>query len=51
MKSEIKKTASDHVSPFEQIRRTNDAGIEYWSSRDFVNHERHETHGQKKCFV
>lgn len=36
MKSEIEKAASDHVSPFEQIRRTNDAGVEYWSSRDFA---------------
>ena len=25
-----------HISPFEQIRRTNDAGNEYWSSRDFA---------------
>lgn len=25
-----------HLSPFEQIRRTNDAGNEYWSSRDFA---------------
>ena len=25
-----------HQSPFEQIRRTNDAGVEFWSSRDFA---------------
>lgn len=25
-----------HVSPFERIRRTNAAGHEYWSSRDFA---------------
>ena len=31
--SEITK---GHISPFEQIRRTNDAGNEYWSSRDFA---------------
>jgi DNA-damage-inducible protein D len=35
-----KKLASEvtkgHISPFEQIRRTNDAGNEYWSSRDFA---------------
>jgi len=36
MKPEIQKIASDHVSPFEQIRRTNDASVEYWSSRDFA---------------
>ncbi len=36
MKHEIQKISSEHVSPFEQIRRTNDAGVEYWSSRDFA---------------
>ena len=25
-----------HLSPFERIKRTNDAGNEYWSSRDFA---------------
>lgn len=25
-----------HLSPFEDIKRTNDAGNEYWSSRDFA---------------
>jgi hypothetical protein len=36
MKTEIQQTSAGHVSPFEQIRRTNDAGVEYWSSRDFA---------------
>jgi DNA-damage-inducible protein D len=27
---------TDAVTPFEQIRRTNPAGNEYWSSRDFA---------------
>ncbi len=31
-----KALISGHKSPFEQIRRTNDAGNEYWSSRDFA---------------
>ncbi len=26
----------DTISPFERIRRTNDAGAEFWSSRDFA---------------
>jgi len=26
----------NHVSPFERIRRTNEAGNEFWSSRDFA---------------
>jgi len=34
--NEIERTAGGHVSPFEQIRRTNDAGAEFWSSRDFA---------------
>ncbi len=25
-----------HLSPFERIRRTNPAGMEFWSSRDFA---------------
>lgn len=29
-------TAPDAASPFERIRRINDAGTEYWSSRDFA---------------
>lgn len=36
MSNEIERTAGGHVSPFEQIRRTNDAGAEFWSSRDFA---------------
>jgi DNA-damage-inducible protein D len=28
--------AGDHVSPFERIKRTNDAGAEFWSSREFA---------------
>jgi hypothetical protein len=31
-----KEVTKGHISPFEQIRRTNDAGNEYWSSRDFA---------------
>lgn len=31
-----KATGDDRRSPFEQIKRTNDAGIEFWSSRDFA---------------
>lgn len=35
MANEIEK-ASGSISPFERIRRTNEAGNEYWSSRDFA---------------
>ncbi len=35
MANEIAKTNGGHASPFEQIKRTNDAGMEFWSSRDF----------------
>lgn len=28
--------ASDNISPFERIRRINEAGAEHWSSRDFA---------------
>jgi len=31
----MKKAGGGSDSPFEQIKRTNDAGSEYWSSRDF----------------
>ena len=31
-----KSTISVDLSPFERIRRTNVAGAEYWSSRDFA---------------
>jgi DNA-damage-inducible protein D len=34
MSNEIEKV-SGAISPFERIRRTNEAGNEYWSSRDF----------------
>lgn len=36
MRTKIQKNSAGHVSPFEQIRRTNEAGVEYWSSRDFA---------------
>jgi DNA-damage-inducible protein D len=36
MSKEIEKSASGHQSPFEQIKRTNDVGIEFWSSRNFA---------------
>jgi len=35
MMKEIAKTNGGHASPFERIKRTNDAGMEFWSSRDF----------------
>jgi DNA-damage-inducible protein D len=31
-----KNITAKHLSPFEHIKRTNDAGNEYWSSRDFA---------------
>lgn len=36
MSKEIANTTGGHVSPFERIKRTNDAGMEFWSSRDFA---------------
>jgi hypothetical protein len=36
MSKEIEREADGHYSPFEQIKRTNDAGVEFWSSRDFA---------------
>ena len=36
MSREIANTAGGHISPFERIKRTNDAGMEFWSSRDFA---------------
>lgn len=36
MSNEIDKPSEGHQSPFERIRRLNDAGHEYWSSRDFA---------------
>lgn len=32
----LKDMAKGHHSPFEQIRRSNDAGHEFWTSRDFA---------------
>jgi DNA-damage-inducible protein D len=37
MGNEIEKRAEGHVSPFERIKRTNDAEIEHWSSRDLAD--------------
>ncbi len=36
MSKKVLRDSAPHVSPFEQIRRTNDSGVEYWSSRDFA---------------
>ena len=36
MAKEIAKAAGGHASPFERIKRTNDAGMEFWSSREFA---------------
>ena len=37
MSNEIERRAGpEHTSPFERIRRTNAAGSEFWSSRDFA---------------
>ncbi len=36
MAREIGKTTGGHASPFEQIKRTNEAGMEFWSSRDLA---------------
>jgi DNA-damage-inducible protein D len=36
MANDITKVPTGKDSPFEQIKRTNDAGNEYWSSRDFA---------------
>jgi DNA-damage-inducible protein D len=32
----IAKTTGGHASPFERIKRTNQAGMEFWSSREFA---------------
>ncbi len=37
MSHEPQKIESTHVSPFERIKRVNESGIEFWSSRDFAN--------------
>ena len=36
MSNEIEDSEGGRISPFEQIKRTNDAGGEFWSSRDFA---------------
>ena len=36
MAKEIAKTTGGHASPFERIKRTNDAHNEYWESRDLA---------------
>lgn len=36
MSKGIEKTTAGHLSPFERIERTNEAGMEFWSSRDFA---------------
>lgn len=36
IRKNVRALMAGHKSPFEQIRRTNNAGNEYWSSRDFA---------------
>lgn len=36
MSQEIQNTSGGHVSPFEQIKRANKTGNEYWESRDLA---------------
>lgn len=36
MGSKMEKATTGHLSPFERIRRTNEAGMEHWSSREFA---------------
>jgi len=36
MDKQERLSAPNGISPFERIRRTNAAGAEYWSSRDFA---------------
>jgi len=36
MPNELENNSGGHISPFERIKRGNDAGVEYWSSRDFA---------------
>jgi DNA-damage-inducible protein D len=33
---EITKSPGEHLSPFERIKRKNEAGMEFWSSRDIA---------------
>jgi DNA-damage-inducible protein D len=37
MAKEIVKATGEHASPFERIKRTNDANNEYWESRDLAD--------------
>jgi len=37
MAKEIAKTTGGHASPFERIKRTNEANNEYWESRDLAD--------------
>jgi DNA-damage-inducible protein D len=37
MAKEIAKTIGGHASPFERIRKVNEAGNEYWESRDLAD--------------
>ena len=55
----MKEISKAHLSPFEKIRRTNDAGNEFWSSRDFAkvlgysdyrNFEQVVTKARTACF-
>jgi len=32
----VENKPSEHMSPFERIKRTNETGMEFWSSRDFA---------------
>ena len=36
MGNEIESASGGHRSPFERIKRTNEAGAEFWSSREFA---------------
>lgn len=36
MGKDVAKGSAGHVSPFERIKRTNEAGIDFWSSRDLA---------------
>jgi DNA-damage-inducible protein D len=37
MDKDVEKPSKGHVSPFERIKRTNEAGNEYWESRDWAD--------------
>jgi DNA-damage-inducible protein D len=36
MSNDVERAGSEHLSPFERIRRTNETGNEYWESRDLA---------------